>query len=738
MPLLDLKTDLKSLKYGNDTPGGGNSGQPYIKTDINTVDSGLNRLRFTKFDDGLIRGGVVGTANAAIVDTLRIGKFLTDAPQGPLFIVKQVGLQLSNPQLEAKLVKTDRPISGQGFLNNAINFVSNVAGRIENAVGPTRIYNLGINTLAQVPVNAIGGHIVRHGFLPNNDDSKYYGTVVKTNAGLEDNSVKTATDYNRLLGLANNFNLGPWGANKYGVTRREQGTINRLFGQLAGNANPIGAAILGGVTGILNTNKELEISNYISGPGSVYGIGTTIIRRAMDSDTENKERIDLAKEQSGQFAGKTRDKDNNIQPVNYTSGLGINSLNPNQLAKAIENYSSNIPTGSTEIKNGIDNYAYNSGPNVENWRSPVMKTYKSLVEQIDLQKNPKRTDLSSKIGKDVNNNEVYVNQFGIYNTENKAFSTDPTLVKNEKIGYKNSYGDVVTVKTSTWSDVSRENRIGDFGEAQTNILNISGSNKTFKKKIINRADSVNLTPLFEREKYWSGDPDKKSDWVRINDVDYNTRDLVKFRIQAINTDSPDLGNYMVFRALLTSFSDSVNSQWNDIKYAGRGNPFYVYTGFTRKISVGFKVAALSAEEMEPMYQKLNYLMSNLMPDYDNNLMRGPLHRLTVGNYLDSQFGKLDSVSYTIPNDSPWEIALDEPEGGVRQLILPHIIEVQMDFTPIGAETQRVNKIEAKTKDDSTSFIAQNNTGTDAETIQYYSSFYKPDTNNGNQPNTQTP
>ncbi len=29
MPLLDLKTDLKSLKYGNDRPGGGDSGQPY-------------------------------------------------------------------------------------------------------------------------------------------------------------------------------------------------------------------------------------------------------------------------------------------------------------------------------------------------------------------------------------------------------------------------------------------------------------------------------------------------------------------------------------------------------------------------------------------------------------------------------------------------------------------------------------------------------------------------------------
>ena len=85
--LLTLKTDLKSLKYGHDTPGGGDSGQPYIKTDINTVDSGFNQFRLTRFDDGLVRGGIVGTLNAAVTDTLRIGKFLVDPPKGPLFSI---------------------------------------------------------------------------------------------------------------------------------------------------------------------------------------------------------------------------------------------------------------------------------------------------------------------------------------------------------------------------------------------------------------------------------------------------------------------------------------------------------------------------------------------------------------------------------------------------------------------------------------------------------------------------
>jgi hypothetical protein len=89
MPLIDLKTDLKSLKYGQDRPGGGNSGQPYIQTAI-------PESRTTPFTSGLIK--------SSLTDTKRIFKFLKDTPQGPLFIIKQVGLQLSNPRLEVKKI----------------------------------------------------------------------------------------------------------------------------------------------------------------------------------------------------------------------------------------------------------------------------------------------------------------------------------------------------------------------------------------------------------------------------------------------------------------------------------------------------------------------------------------------------------------------------------------------------------------------------------------------------------
>jgi hypothetical protein len=166
---------------------------------------------------------------------------------------------------------------------------------------------------------------------------------------------------------------------------------------------------------------------------------------------------------------------------------------------------------------------------------------------------------------------------------------------------------------------------------------------------------------------------------------------------------------MVFRAYLTNLSDDTSSEWNDIKYVGRGDKFYIYNGFTRKINVSFKIAALSEKEMRFIYQKLNFLMSNAMPDYGGGvLMRGPLIRLSVGNWIDSQLGKLDSIAFNVPQDSPWEIAIDKPEGGDKKLILPHIVEVTLGFTPIGSESKGNNLIPEKST--TTSHIAQNNTG----------------------------
>jgi len=641
MSLLNLRTDLKSLKYGSDRPGGGDSGLPYIKTDINTIDSGFNRLRLTKFDDGLIRGGTIGALNASVTDTLRISKFLIDPPKGPLFIAKQVGLQLSNPRLEVPKNPANIVL---GASDNALAVGTN--GLLE----PTRIYNLGINTIAQIPVNAFGGHFNRHGILPVQTDASKYEAVVTAN-----NNVLGSSEFNRLVSLANKFKLGDRTPNS--TTNRQAISIFNTLSQAASIITGISTPPLG------ISPQDLIIDDYVAGPGSTYGIGRTTINRI--SNTEDGYKIGLSLDQSKQYAGKTRNQTTSApELVDFSKdkNTGNNAISAYPII--------------SQIEASIINKAINQS--VVNYSNINSKTYAELQKQIEQQQQLKN---DSKLS-----GSIYYNQFGIYNVtgSNPNGSTNGSYssIGIEKIGYKNSYGDVVIINKSNWKDASREVRVG------------SG-----------RQDRINLTPLF------NADEGKDSLNVKIGKDNYNINDLVKFRIQAINTNNPSKGVYMVFRAYLTDLSDDVQANWNDIKYAGRGDKFYIYDGFSRKMSIGFKVAALSSKEMQPMYQKLNYLMSNLMPDYgEGKVMRGPLVRMTVGNYIDSQLGVLNSLTYKISNDTPWEIALNEPtvQGGIREMVLPHIIEVSLGFTPIGSQTWNQNELPRKANN--VTNIAQNYNG----------------------------
>jgi hypothetical protein len=85
-----------------------------------------------------------------------------------------------------------------------------------------------------------------------------------------------------------------------------------------------------------------------------------------------------------------------------------------------------------------------------------------------------------------------------------------------------------------------------------------------------------------------------------------------------------------------------------------------------------------------MFAKLNFLASSLAPDYSSaGFMRGNMVRMTVGGYLYEVPGVLTSLTYTIPDDTTWEIAIDtdgKSDPSVKEL--PHRIEVSLAFTPV--------------------------------------------------------
>jgi hypothetical protein len=598
MGLLDLKTDLKSLKYGKDRPGGGDSGQPYIQSDINS-----NIQTIGVNDDGRIRGGATGAKNASTTDLLRIKRFINSKPKGNLFLTNQIGLQFSNPRLETRKISLGNGTGILGFINRAVNAIS-------SNFGPTRIYNLGINTLAQVPVTAYGIHFNRHGLLPAQDDNTKYFAVVQSNND-KDQNVKNPT--NRLASLRTKFQLGVRepGANFNDtplITGAQQllrtlNPIARSIGGLIGGR--VGRAInnVSRLSSLFFNNNDLTIDNYLGGPGSTFGVGKTLIRRY--DITEKGERIDNAFEKSKLVARSAK--------INWDLALGgaypfskPNQSSPTNLAISLDN--------KTEIKN----------PNVENQNvikglnavSPAAKEYSKLKTALDAIQNIEQVIPFST----VKNNNYNGKDYGPF--KEKTFTTKPNSGLDR-----------------TAPDFKY------YGERGTNK---DGSQAWYKN-----------TDLFSRK-----------------DADIMT--IAFSAVDPFNPLSDDPNRRHFFSAYMKGFKDDFNATWNDINYAGRAESFYVYNKFKRTVSFNLQIPCFNRKELFEKHRNLGQMAATTAGTYnEDGFLGGVLIKLNVGNYLVGEYGILNSLNYSIPDDASWDVT---PEGRLAMLI-----DASFNFTIIHKE-----------------------------------------------------
>jgi hypothetical protein len=234
MPLLDLKTDLKSIRFGSpdapgDRPGGGWSNQPYITSKIPD-----NTFQNPASEDFLLRGGLNAITDSA-EDIVRLSKFFFDpkSPSGLIFTAKQQLLSRTAVKLQAGSIGSGidslRSIT-KSLLKGGLPALSEISANARNAANPLNagVYNP-LNTIAQAGVNAIGGHLNKQGI---------------DGSGLTALSLITYSDL---------------------VTRTQPDDLNRLI-QLK--------------NGVFKDAGAVNLFSYPGGPGSNLGVGNTDIRFA--------------------------------------------------------------------------------------------------------------------------------------------------------------------------------------------------------------------------------------------------------------------------------------------------------------------------------------------------------------------------------------------------------------------------------------------------------------------------
>jgi len=148
---------------------------------------------------------------------------------------------------------------------------------------------------------------------------------------------------------------------------------------------------------------------------------------------------------------------------------------------------------------------------------------------------------------------------------------------------------------------------------------------------------------------------------------------------------------LIFRATMTSVSDSHNASWESNNVMGRGDKVYMYNGYDRSVSFDFKIVATSLEEQFTNWRKINELASFTAPDFGKDRksrMMGHVMRLTLGDLYVGVPVLLDNVNYTFNFESGVELGGIDSKGqntavSKNVLVLPSIIDVSVSFTVIG-------------------------------------------------------
>jgi hypothetical protein len=138
------------------------------------------------------------------------------------------------------------------------------------------------------------------------------------------------------------------------------------------------------------------------------------------------------------------------------------------------------------------------------------------------------------------------------------------------------------------------------------------------------------------------------------------------------------GKWIIFRAILESVSDTASPEYAEERYIGRPDKVYVYQGATRNVSLTFKVAPKTIQELITLWDKLNYLRGLIYPTIKSNRMVSPFFNFTLGDMFEKQPMIFQSLNYSIDTASTWEI-----RPGLR---LPKLIQVSADMRVIDKTT----------------------------------------------------
>lgn len=284
----------------------------------------------------------------------------------------------------------------------------------------------------------------------------------------------------------------------------------------------------------------------------------------------------------------------------------------------------------------------------------------------------------------------------------------PTFTTDTKI----KYSDVVD---ETADDVKLRNDLStklDALNAASNELKKGGavqqpsrpktysSFKNTEKKTLSTKLGIESGKDFLNEKTaYVGDANGKlqlADKSILDDYDF-----IPFKFSSVQW-----GTVVNFRATLTGVSETISPSWDSAKFIGSPFNYYTYSGIERSLSFNFKVYSLTPAEHIAAWQRLNYLTGLAYPQfYPGTTFIPPFVKITIGNLYKNKECFIESLSYTIDDNTPWEVGPTSKSGmkdnakfkingdgtSIDEYKLPTIIDVSCTVKLVESKSSTIAK-----------------------------------------------
>jgi hypothetical protein len=243
-----------------------------------------------------------------------------------------------------------------------------------------------------------------------------------------------------------------------------------------------------------------------------------------------------------------------------------------------------------------------------------------------------------------------------------AYGKIPTRIAG--VGEDIDFRSLLTEKSDEYKRAEKEN----YGDKNINkFLNFGNPGKLGTGE--DRVDFGNLDK--------SGDRYDKINALDIGEEPADgTYDLIQLWFKAED------GSRVQFRGTVAGITDTFSPSWDSVKYNGRADQAYQYKTFERSLSFNFKVYATSRIEMMPIYKKLSYLASMTMPQYHGSRgYNGTLIKFRLGHLFKEQQAFIESLSYSMSDETPWDLNLDFEENPLGELPMGIDVSIGLKILP---------------------------------------------------------